>query len=189
MVQYISPIEQAYQVITWFFEQEIGENGLLSDVETFFDSNNTKDIIRPPLLWFDKKAITFEDGVQNSKLTRVTIPFNLICGVDVNNDMVEAELEGINLASRCITAIYRNINKDHPYRDYIYIRKFEFSEIEPNGLFQITNKTKLLPAARVSMSITVELDMMQYLTSEGEPVHYDEVPSLDEVNIGEITLY
>jgi len=189
MVQYISPIEQAYKVISWIFEQEIRQDGLLSDVYTFFDANTTKDIIRPPLLWFEKENITFDDGVQNSNLTRVTIPFNLICGVDVNNDMKEAELEGINLASRCITTAYKNIHKNHPYKDYIYIREFAFNELEPNGIFQITGKTKLLPAARVHMSLTVELDMMKYLTTEGESISFDEITTVDHINIEEILLY
>lgn len=187
MTTYISPIEQAYNLITWFFEQEICPGGLLGDVETFFDANYTKDIIRPPLLWFDKKEMTISDGVQSNHHLLIDLPFDLVCGVDVSNDIIEAERESINLASRCITALYKNIMKPHTLRDYVYVKGISIDSIEPNGVFQIMNKTNLIPAARVPITFTVELNMMQYLTTNGEPYSFDEIETHDSVTYDEIT--
>lgn len=185
----ISPLEMIYETITWLIKQEIQQDGLLSDVEMFLSEANTKDHIRAPLVWFDKQAITDED-LYDSEHSTLSVPFNIVCAVDIVNDIEYAERETLNFASRCVTSLYRNFLKAHPtYSDYVEIVSLDVTMVDPNGTFQIMNKTKLMPAARLEVTCRVQVNWMLYLDMQDAEVNYGSDPvRLEDVLFREIII-
>ena len=103
----ISPLERVYNIIEEYLQQELVPDGLLSDVNTFLTSADTKDHIDPPLIWIEKEEITphaYSSGDQEYLDVKVSI----VCCDEVVEDIRSAENSSLNLASRCLTSIQKN---------------------------------------------------------------------------------
>lgn len=181
MTRYISPLEQAYIAIEQFFTQEFQE-GLLDDVNTFLTAANNQDHIDAPIIWLEKETIP-ETSMSCSDSTLIDIPFNLVCCAEITDDLKRAEEDSLNLACRCITSLYKNIIKTRSTMEHIQVRGFTIGDIDPNGTFEIINKSTLLPATRLKITFHLEINFMLYLTEEGEQHYYgDDDLTLEEIN-------
>ena len=177
---YISPLEQAYKAIEHYFTQEL-QDGLLSDVNTFLTAANNQDHIDAPIIWLEKESIpTIPMSCSDSTL--IDIPFNLVCCAEILEDFQTAENDSLNLACRCITSLFKNIIKTRNIMEHVKVRGFTLTNLDPNGTFEIINKTTLLPATRVQLTFHLEINFMLYLDEEGNPVYYgDDDPILEEI--------
>lgn len=163
-----SPLEQAYEVIEHYFKQEL-ENGLLSDVNTFLTSANNKEHIDAPVIWIEKETIT-SSYAQHSDSSLIDIPVNIVCCAEVEDDFQSAENASMNLACRCITSLFQNITQPTNLGKHITIRGFTLQSIDPNGTFEIINKTTLLPATRIQLIFHICCNWMLYLDGEEDVV-------------------
>jgi hypothetical protein len=181
MNKYISPLEQVYKVITEFFSQEL-QDGLLSDVNTFITTSNIKDHIEAPIIWLEKESIPAV-SISISDSTLIDIPVNLVCCSEIYDDFQTSENNALNLTSRCITSLFKNIIKKRNTLENIKVRGFTINNIDPNGTFEIINKTNRLPATKIELTFHIEINFMLYIDEQGEPVYYgDDDQTIEEIN-------
>lgn len=168
-----SPFEQAYDAIEYYFKQELND-GILSDVNTFLTSALTNEHIDAPLIWFEKEEINPSTSIVYDDGTTWDMKFNIVCCAEITDDIKSAEKDSLNLANRCLTALYKNIIKPQGVSEYIEITGFDIEKIDPNGTFEIINKTTLLPATRIPIIFHVKLNLMLYLRENGDVVDFVE---------------
>lgn len=183
-----SPLEQAYDVIEYYFKQELEGNGILSDVNTFLTSANNKEHIDAPVIWIEKETIT-SSYAQHSDSSLIDIPVNIVCCAEVEDDFQTAENASMNLASRCITSLFRNVKKPADLGKHITLRGFTIQSIDPNGTFEIINKTTLLPATRLQLTFHISLNWMIYTdTEETDEINYEDEGVIENITITDITI-
>ena len=167
MTRLKSPLEQAYEAIEYYFTTELCDSGLLWDVNTFLTAATTNEHIDAPVVWFEKETVIPVNQTTFSEWASFNIPFSLVCGTEITDDFITAEQDSLNLACRCLTSLYKNILKPRQgIGEHVKVNGFTVDKIDPNGTFEIINKTTLLPATRVSLTFNVTVNMMLYLEGD-----------------------
>ena len=100
------------KTIKSYIEEEMKDGGLLSDVETLIPSLNNDVPVDPPAVWIVQHPTTqwANDKRNLSSKMALSVPFEFVC-VEYSDDLEEAEMLGIDLASRVGSSLMKNLNK------------------------------------------------------------------------------
>ena len=165
MTRDISPIESIYSTILYWLQQEMKQDGILSDVQMIITSSERYDNLDTPLIWIEKGEITTTPVTHSNKIS-LDVPVSLICCDEVIDTIVEAEENSYNLASRCMTAFHLNMIQPRPMANHIHLRGFHLERLYPNasprGSFQIESKSMMMAACRLDVVFTFEVDWILY---------------------------
>lgn len=182
----ISPIESIYNIIQYWIEKEMNNDGTLNDVSLFIPSSGRFDQIDAPLIWLEKQEIT-STTISHSNMMSLRVPVSIICCDEIIDTIIEAEESSCNIACRCITAILLNMIEPRPMGNHIHLRDFRlerfYPNITPTGAFEIQNKTAMMAATRVDVVFVFDVDWTLYeqmvAPDTYHPVEYGDFDDVD----------
>ena len=175
----------AYDIIKECMQKEMTPNGMLYDVNTLITTSTTKDHIETPSVWIERKGIVPINSSDFGKHMILQLPISFVCCAEDTGDVEIEEIESFSLACRCISTILKNIipylTNDGIGTKKVNISNMSLDRIEPTGQFEIINKSTILPASRVNLTFTIDVDWMSYEKSDVEhtKVNYCEDEIID----------
>ena len=153
------------QVIKFYLESEITEDGLLSDVETLIPNTYSEVPVDAPAVWIVQHPTTLWDKGKNNNLSHIVYlqtPFEFVC-VDYSDDLEEAAIMGLDLAARVGASIQKNFNKikiDESLPGRFFL-KLELQSIYPVGEVQIEGKSNRIPATSIIFNFVYIIDWLK----------------------------
>lgn len=139
---------------------EMVENGLLNDVETFIPSYRLDEPMELPAIWlFEHPTIESDKKGSLSNLIYLKTPFEFVCIV-YDEDLEQSEILGKNLAARVGHTILKNKNliTDDGRRIFNNVK---FRTLYPAGEVQIDGKTNKTPATSIVLEIEYFVDWLK----------------------------
>ena len=152
------------KTIKSYIEEEMKDGGLLSDVETLIPSLNNDVPVDPPAVWIVQHPTTqwANDKRNLSSKIALSVPFEFVC-VEYSDDLEEAEMLGIDLASRVGSSLMKNLNKvkvDNSMPDRFF-HKLEFQTLYPVGEVNVVGKSERIPATSIVFSFVYFVDWLK----------------------------
>ena len=152
------------KTIKSYIEEEMKDGGLLSDVETLIPSLNNDVPVDPPAVWIVQHPTTqwANDKRNLSSKMALSVPFEFVC-VEYSDDLEEAEMLGIDLASRVGSSLMKNLNKvkvDNSMPDRFF-HKLEFQTLYPVGEVNVVGKSERIPATSIVFSFVYFVDWLK----------------------------
>lgn len=99
--------EKINQIIRCCITQEMTENGILEDVETFVNTYYDEGQVEEPVVWITQHPTTANAQADISRTIELVTPFEFDCGVyDV--EVESSDTLSQNLANRVILAVLKN---------------------------------------------------------------------------------
>ena len=152
------------RTIKSYIEREMKDGGLLSDVETLIPSLNNDVPVDPPAVWIVQHPTTqwANDKRNLSSKMALSVPFEFVC-VEYSDDLEEAEMLGIDLASRVGSSLMKNLNKvkvDDSMPDRFF-HKLEFQTLYPVGEVNVVGKSERIPATSIVFSFVYFVDWLK----------------------------
>ena len=152
------------KTIKSYIEEEMRDGGLLSDVETLIPSLNNDVPVDPPAVWIVQHPTTqwANDKRNLSSKMALSVPFEFVC-VEYSDDLEEAEMLGIDLASRVGSSLMKNLNKvkvDDSMPDRFF-HKLEFQTLYPVGEVNVVGKSERIPATSIVFSFVYFVDWLK----------------------------
>lgn len=139
--------------------EEITEEGLLSEVETFIPSYRMDEHMEEPCIWLFEHETTVADGESgrlSRKLLLQTI-FEFVCVVYDEEDIEQSELKGKELACRVAATIAKNLRRKNTDGDVI-LENLKFQALYPVGTVTIEGKSDKAPATSVRLIVEYYVD-------------------------------
>lgn len=130
---------------------EMVENGILSDVETFVPSYRLEEPMDLPAVWLFEHPTTLKGKLGFNGCIDLTTPFEFVC-VEYDEDIETSEIKGKNLAWRVGQSIFKN--KNQLQSNQRVFNDIRFQTLYPVGEVQIQGKLNKIPAT----SIILEFD-------------------------------
>lgn len=147
-----------YTTISSWIQSEI-TNGILCDVNTFYDTEFEDGLLETPLIWVEKERIyEYEERSQDfGRQIFLNIGISITCGVD-NENQKEGEQEANNLLGRILATINLHKQRKTPL---VMFHNIKFKSIDPAGTVEIVNKQETYIAARVRLQFIVSINWMK----------------------------
>jgi len=112
MMNIIEGLAAVSQIVKRCIRDEMVENGLLEEVNTFITSHRNDDPIEEPAIWLHEYETTVVDGDGRlSKQIKLQTPFEFVCLVYDEDDLEKSELKGKELAGKVAAAIGKNFKR------------------------------------------------------------------------------
>lgn len=163
-MKFVNTASLVPQTVKAYLEHEIREGGLLEDVETLIPSVNSDVPVDPPAIWIVQHPITrwVNDKANLSNKITLSVPFEFVC-VEYSDDLEEAEILGISLASRVGSSLMKNFNKvkvddSMPNR---FFHKLEFETLYPVGEVTVVGKSERIPATSIIFNFVYVVDWLK----------------------------
>lgn len=152
------------KTIKAYLEHEMEKGNLLEDVETLISSVNADVPVDPPCVWIVQHPTVQWSKDKSNLSNKITleVPFEFVC-VDYDDDLENAEIRGINLASRVGSALMKNLNKikiDESIPDRLFY-KIDFQTLYPVGEVQIDGKAQRIPATSIVFNFIYVIDWLK----------------------------
>lgn len=152
------------QTVKAYLEREMRSGGLLEDVETLIPSVNSDVPVDPPAVWIVQHPTVQwnRDKTNLSNKITLSVPFEFVC-VEYSDDLEEAELLGISLATRVGSSLMKNFNKvkvdkEMPNR---FFHKLEFETLYPVGEVTVVGKSERIPATSIIFNFIYVVDWLK----------------------------
>ena len=129
--------------------EEITEEGLLSEVETFIPSYRMDEHMEEPCIWLFEHETTVADG-ESGRLS-------FVCVVYDEEDIEQSELKGKELACRVAATIAKNLRRKNTDGDVI-LENLKFQALYPVGTVTIEGKSDKAPATSVRLIVEYYVD-------------------------------
>ena len=177
--------ERVTHAIKKYITEEMGEGGVLNDVETFIPSYRLEEPMDLPAVWLFEHPTTLKNPIGFTEQITLTTPFEFVC-VEYDENIETAEIKGKNLAWRVGKTLFKNKHRlHHNHRVFNDIR---FQTLYPVGEVQIQGKLNKIPAT----SILLEFDYdVEWVKRPPEPRFTEleidtelEITSEDEYKLG-----
>lgn len=137
-------------------QDEIHDEGILSDVETLITSYQ-HDNLEEPLVWIHElETKPYKEEALADKMMLRT-PFEFICVV-YDDDTELAEKKSKNLASRIVAAILKNYRRR--VADDLTFVKIELNTFYPVGELPVENKQDVVPVTGVQVDFIYRVDWL-----------------------------
>ena len=157
-------LEEVYNNIKTWIEEETTENNILSDINSFIKPQITDEIIETPYIWLEKGDITPFKESPISQRNQIILPVRFICAYEPDGDDFEAAEEySLNIACRIIAVVMKHYRRRGQLSQ---ILRVELEQIQPNGNVQIINKQDIVPAVRVGLKFYLEIDWLKCIRNE-----------------------
>ena len=152
------------QTVKAYLEKEMKSGGLLEDVETLIPSVNSDVPVDPPAVWIVQHPTVRwnRDKANLSNKITLSVPFEFVC-VEYSDDLEEAELLGINLATRVGSSLMKNFNKVKVDREMPnrFFQKIEFETLYPVGEVTVVGKSERIPATSIIFNFIYVVDWLK----------------------------
>ena len=153
-VSILTGFEKINQIINCCITQEMTENGLLSDVETFVNTYYNEGQVDEPVVWITQHPTTASRQADISQTMDLTTPFEFDCGVyDV--DIEDANMQSQNLANRVILSVLKNWQtaQAEVLSGQRMILNITLDKYSPMGYVQVTGKSDKVPVTGVILNV------------------------------------
>lgn len=153
-VSILTGFEKINQIINCCITQEMTENGLLSDVETFVNTYYNEGQVDEPVVWITQHPTTASRQADISQTMDLTTPFEFDCGVyDV--DIEDANMQSQNLANRVILSVLKNWQtvQAQVTPEQRMILNITLDKYSPMGYVQVTGKSDKVPVTGVILNV------------------------------------
>lgn len=163
-------LEKVQLIMKSCIEHEITENGILSDVESFFTVFNNEDHVEEPVVWMYQHETRAGRQADISNTMDLTIPFQFNCSV-YEPELEDANTSTQNLATRVILAILKNwqTRQSEIMQDQgRLIKNITLETFYPLGTIEVNNKSERLPVIGVLLNVNVIVNWKMCCKQLGE---------------------
>ena len=161
MVNILTGFEKINTIINACITNEMVENGLLEDVETFVNTYYNEGQVDEPVVWITQHPTVVERNADISKTLLLKTPFEFDCGVyDV--EIEDANTQSQNLCNRVILSILKNWQtvQSTELPNQRMIRNIELDRYSPMGYVQVTGKSDKVPVTGVILNVYHQINWL-----------------------------
>ena len=153
-VNILTGFEKVNTIINRCITDEINENGILSDVETYINTYYNEGQVEEPVVWITQHPTTVERNPDISKTSLLKTPFEFDCGV-YETEIEDANTSSQNLCNRVILSILKNWQKVQAEElpNNRMIRNIELDTYSPMGYVDVEGKSDKVPITGVILNI------------------------------------
>lgn len=153
-VNIVTGFEKINEIMNTCITNEMTEDGLLSDVETFTNTYYDEGSVEEPVIWMTQHPTTAERQADISQTMTLITPFEFDCGV-YDNDMDAADLESQNLTGRVILSILRNWQRvqSEVLPGQRMITNIALESYSPVGYVEVKGKSDKVPMTGVVLNV------------------------------------
>ena len=153
-VNIITGFEKINTIINKCITDEMTQDGLLSDVETFINTYYNEGQVEEPVIWITQHPTTVERNPDISKTALLKTPFEFDCGV-YETEIEDANTASQNLTNRVIISILKNWQtiQASELPGNRMIRNIELDTYSPMGYVNVEGKSDKVPITGVILNI------------------------------------
>ena len=153
-VNIITGFEKINTIINKCITDEMTQDGLLSDVETFVNTYYNEGSVEEPVIWITQHPTTVSKGADISKTLLLKTPFEFDCGV-YEVELEDANTNSQNLCNRVILSILKNWQTIQATElpGQRMIRNIELDTYSPMGYVNVEGKSDKVPITGVILNI------------------------------------
>ena len=153
-VNILTGFEKINTIINRCITDEIKDNGILSDVETYINTYYNEGQVEEPVIWITQHPTTVEKNPDISKTSLLKTPFEFDCGV-YETEIEDANTASQNLCNRVILSILKNWQtiQAEELPNQRMIRNIELDTYSPMGYVEVTGKSDKVPITGVILNI------------------------------------
>jgi len=153
-VSIITGFEKINTIINGCITNEMVENGLLEDVETFINTYYNEGTVEEPVVWITQHPTTVERNADISKTALLKTPFEFDCGV-YEVEIEDANISSQNLCNRVIVSILKNWQTVQATElpGQRMIRNIELDTYSPMGYVDVEGKSDKVPVTGVILNV------------------------------------
>jgi hypothetical protein len=171
-VNILTGFEKINTIINRCITDEINQNGLLSDVETFINTYFNEGQVDEPVVWITQHPTTVQKNADISKTLLLKTPFEFDCGV-YEREIEDANTSSQNLCNRVILSILKNWQtvQNELLPGQRMIRNIELETYSPMGYVQVTGKSDKVPITGVILNVYHVINWQQccrQITNNGD---------------------
>ena len=171
-VNILTGFEKINDIMQQCITDEINQNGLLSDVETFINTYFNEGQVDEPVIWITQHPTTVEKNADISKTLLLKTPFEFDCGV-YEREIEDANTSSQNLCNRVILSILKNWQtvQNELLPGQRMIRNIELETYSPMGYVQVTGKSDKVPITGVILNVYHVINWQQccrQITNNGD---------------------
>ena len=171
-VNILTGFEKINTIINKCVSDEINQEGLLSDVETFINTYYNEGQVDEPVIWITQHPTTVEKNADISKTLLLKTPFEFDCGV-YEREIEDANTSSQNLCNRVILSILKNWQtvQSEELPNNRMIRNITLETYSPMGYVQVTGKSDKVPITGVILNVYHVINWQQccrQITNNGD---------------------
>jgi len=171
-VNILTGFEKINDIMQQCITDEINQNGLLSDVETFINTYFNEGQVDEPVVWITQHPTTVQKNADISKTLLLKTPFEFDCGV-YEREIEDANTSSQNLCNRVILSILKNWQtvQNELLPGQRMIRNIELETYSPMGYVQVTGKSDKVPITGVILNVYHVINWQQccrQITNNGD---------------------
>ena len=153
-VNILTGFEKINTIINKCITDEITENGILSDVETYINTYYNEGQVDEPVVWITQHPTTVEKNADISKTLLLKTPFEFDCGV-YEVELEDANTSSQNLCNRVILSILKNWQtiQSQELPNNRMIRNITLETYSPMGYVNVTGKSDKVPITGVVLNV------------------------------------
>lgn len=153
-VNILTGFEKINTIINKCITDEITENGILSDVETYINTYYNEGQVDEPVVWITQHPTTVEKNADISKTVFLKTPFEFDCGV-YEKEIEDANTSSQNLCNRVILSILKNWQtiQSQELPNNRMIRNITLETYSPMGYVKVTGKSDKVPITGVILNV------------------------------------
>ena len=161
-VNIITGFEKINTIINKCITDEMTQDGLLSDVETFINTYYNEGQVEEPVIWITQLPTTVERNPDISKTALLRTPFEFDCGV-YETEIEDANTASQNLTNRVILSILKNWQtiQASELPGNRMIRNIELDTYSPMGYVNVEGKSDKVPITGVILNIYHSINWQQ----------------------------
>ena len=153
-VNILTGFKKINEIIQTCITNEMTDEGLLEDVETFIDTYYNEGQVEEPVIWITQHPTTASRQADISNTIELTTQFEFDCGVYAQ-EMNEANMLSQNLANRVILAILRNWQtvQAELLPGQRMIKNITLETYSPMGYVDVVGKSDKMPMTGVILNV------------------------------------
>ena len=161
-VNILTGFEKINTIINKCITDEINENGILYDVETFINTYYNEGQVEEPVIWITQHPTTVERNPDISKTALLKTPFEFDCGV-YEVELEDANTSSQNLCNRVILSILKNWQtiQSQELPGQRMIRNIELDTYSPIGYVPVEGKSDKVPITGVILNVYHSINWQQ----------------------------
>ena len=139
--------------------QEMTDEGLLSEVESFIPSYRMDEEMEEPLIWLFEHETISADG-KSGKLSNkllLSTPYEFVCVVYDEEDIEKSEEKGKQLACRVAATIAKHLSRVNEDGKQV-LNALKFEALYPVGTVIVKGKSNKAPATSLRLIVEFYVD-------------------------------
>ena len=169
MTNILIGMEKIQEIMKGCIENELVDNGLLDDVQTFKSIYLEEEHIEEPFIWMYQHQTQTQRQADISRTMELTTPFQFNCAV-YEKELEDANASTMNLATRVILAVQKNWQsvQNEVLPGTRLIKNITLETFYPLGTVEVNNKSERLPVVAVVLDVNHIIDWRLCCKTIGE---------------------